>query len=134
MRGSPVRKTSSGILRLVAKLPPGSELRPRAARHLELELVGRRRQHDEAALGAADLDGRIEHERQHVVEHAAGAERAEALEERRNLTQVADGGRRGLVDRRGAVGEQEHHLGAAASPEPDAVAVHQRAVRSPVRR
>ena len=129
MRGSPVRKTSSGILRLVAKLLPGSVVRPRAARHLELELVGRRREHDEPALGAADLDRRIQHQRQHVVEHAAGAERAQAL---RAARQSAAGRRSRswwpCSTGGGDVGEQEDHLGAAGAAEPDAVAVRQRAL------
>ena len=117
-------------MRLVAKLPPGQRDAAAAARQLELELVGRRRQHDEAALGAADLDRRVEHQRQHVVEDAAGAERAQPFEQRRDLAEVADRRRRRLVDRAGgAVGEQEHHLGAAGAAEPDPVAVHQRLAR-----
>ena len=61
-----------------------------AAAHLELERAVVAGQHDEAALGAADVDGRIEHEREHVVEHAAGAERAQAFEQTRDVAQVAD--------------------------------------------
>ena len=95
-------------------------------RHLELELVGRRRQHDEASLGAADFDRRIEHQRQHVVEDAPGAERAQPFEQRRNLPQVAYGCRRGLVDGGRVVSEQEHHLGAAAASEPDPIAMDER--------
>ncbi len=98
------------------------------ARHLELELVAFARQHDEAALRAADVDRRIHHQRQHVVEHAAGAQRAKPLEQRRDLAQVADGRRRRAVHRRLAVGQQEHHLGAAGASEADAVAVDERAL------
>ena len=126
--GSPVRNTSSGILRLVAKLVPGSVCcrRPRASLNSSSLLgVG---QHDEAALGAGDLDRRIEHQRQHVVEHAAAAERAQAVEQRRDLAQVADRGGRRLVLRRAGVGEQEDELGAAGAPEADAIAVRQRPV------
>ena len=130
MRGSPVRNTSSGILRLVAKLLPDSVDAAAAARHLELELARRRAEHDEPALGAADLDRRVQHQRQHVVEHAAGAERAQPFEQRGDLPQVADRRRRGLVAGGGAaVGEQEHHLGAAGPAEPDAVAVRERRAR-----
>ena len=46
------------------------------ARQLHLELGALVRQHDEPALGAGDLDGGVEHERQHFVEHAARAQRA----------------------------------------------------------
>ena len=126
MRGSPVRNTSSGILRLVAKLPPGIELRPRERAILNSSSSVGAGQHDEAALGAADFDRRIEHQRQHVVEDAARAERAQPFEERGNLPQVANGRGRRLVDGGRVVGEQEHHLGAAAASEPDPIAVHER--------
>ena len=103
-------------------------LLPAAARELELEVVLEVGEHDEPALGAGDLDRRIQHQREHVVQHAAAAQRAQAVEERRDLAQVADGGRRRLVLGRAGVGEQEDQLGAAGAPEADAVAVHQRAV------
>ena len=45
-------------------------------------------QHDERALGAGDLDRRVEHERQHFLQDAARSQRAEALEQRRDLAQV----------------------------------------------
>ena len=86
------------------------------------------REHDEAALGAAHLDRRIQHQREHVVEHPAGSERAQALEQRRDLPKVADGGRRRAVDRRLRVGEQEDHLGPARPAKPDLVAVHEHAL------
>ena len=73
---------------------PGSVTRPLRARQLHLELravaVGARRQHDEAALGAGHVDRRVEHEREHLVEHAARAERAQAFEQRRELAQIVD--------------------------------------------
>ena len=105
-----------------------------AARHLELELAARARQHDEAALGAADVDRRIQHQRQHVVQHAAGSERAQPFEQRGDLPQIADRGGRRPVDRRRRVGEEEHHLGAAAAAEADPVAVRQHPLghRSPL--
>ena len=128
MRGSPVRKTSSGILRLVAKLLPGSVVAPRAPRHLELELAGRRRQHDEAALGAAHLDGRIQHEREHVVQYAAGAEGAQPLEQDGNLPQVADRGRRGRARPGGGESARRNTISAPpVRPEPDPIAVRERA-------
>ena len=61
-----------------------------AAAHLELERAVVAGEHDEAALGAADVDGRVEHQREHVVEHAAGAERPQAFEQARDVAQVAD--------------------------------------------
>ena len=99
-----------------------------AARQLELELV--------AVLAASMMKPRsapltsmrrIEHQRQHVVEHAAGAERAQALEERRDLPQVADRRRGRSLRRPVPSAMQEDHLGAAAAAEPDAIAVDERA-------
>jgi hypothetical protein len=112
-------------------LPAGREAPAReravaaAARHLELELRGLEREHDEAALGPAHLDCRVQHQREHVVEHAPRPQRSQALEEGRDLTEVADGRGRRPVDRRLRIGEQEDHLGAARPAEADLVAVHQ---------
>ena len=97
---------------------------PAAAPHLELQLVLRGAEHDEAPLGARHLDGRVQHQRQHVVEHAARPQGAQALEQRRHLPQVADGRRRGAVGRLGVLGQQEHQLRAAAPAQPHAVAVN----------
>ncbi len=98
-----------------------------AARHLELELLAGA-EHDEPALGAADLDRGVEHQRQHVVQDPPRAEGAEPLEERGNLAQVANRRRRGAVDRRLRIGEQEHHLGPAGPSQPDPIAVHEHAL------
>ena len=109
---------------------PGSVCWRRAARQLELELAVGGRQHDEAALGAGDLDRRIQHQRQHVVEHAAAAERAQAVEQRRDLAQVADRGRGRLVLGRPRVSASRNTSSAPpAAPEPDAVAVRRAAAR-----
>ena len=130
-----MRNTSSGILRLVSKSVPGSVCWPRPRASLNSSSFSGVRQHDEAALGAGHLDRRIQHERQHVVEHAAAAERAQAVEQRGNLAQVADRASSSPCPRAGAgVGEQEHEFGAAAAAEPDAVAVTRAAARSPARR
>ena len=127
MRGSPVRNTSSGIFRLVAKLLPGSVVRPRprAILNSSSPLAGRR-QHDEPTLGAADLDGRVQHQRQHVVEDAARAEGAQPLEQDGNLPQIADRRGRGALLGGDRVGQQEHHLRPARPSEADAVAVRER--------
>ena len=95
-------------------------------RQLQLELPVVAGQHDEAALGAGDVDGRVEHQRQHLVEHAARAERAQPFEQRRHLADVADrrAGRRRARRLPARIG-QEHHLGAAAAAELDPVAVRQ---------
>ena len=58
-----------------------------------------------------------------LKENSILKEQLQALEERGNLAEVANRGRRGLVLCGGAVGEQEDHLGAAAAAETDAVAV-----------
>ncbi len=62
----------------------GERLLVLAAGELEFE-TGLGRQHDERALGAGDFNRRVEDEREHFLEHAAGSERPEALEQRRNL-------------------------------------------------
>jgi hypothetical protein len=115
-----------GNLAAGRKAAAGNRVAAARARHLELELSGRGGEHDEPPLGPADLDRRVQHERQHVVEHAAGAERAKPFEERGYLAEVADGGRGGLVLRGRAVGQEEHHLGAATPAEPDAITVDKR--------
>ena len=126
---SPVANTSSGILRLVLKPVPGSVMRPLARASFISSSVPwrrlRRRQHDEAALGAGDVDRRVEHERQHLVEHAARAERAQAFEQRRELAQIVDRAGVRSIGVRGTVAGQEHHVGAAGAAELDAIAVRQ---------
>ena len=95
------------------------------ARQLHLERAAVARQHDEAALGAGDVDGGVEHERQHFVQHAARAERAQIFEQRRQLAQVVDRARMRAVGVRHALAGQEHDVGAAGAAELDAVAVGQ---------
>src|SRR5204862_7923731 len=80
----------------------GQRLLATAARQLELEVVAGKGEHDEAGRGAGDLDCRVQHQRQYVVEHAPAAERAQPVEEGRDLPQVADrGGGRLVLARRG---------------------------------
>ena len=58
------------------------------------------------------------------------AERAQALEQRGNLPQVADAPSWWPCPAAGAaVGEQEHQLGAAAAAQPDPIAVRERRTR-----
>ena len=107
-------KTSSGILRLVSKRLPGQRDLAARARQLHLELAALVGEHDEAALGAGHLDGGVEHERQHFVEHAARAERAQALEQRWpaggcRRPRSADAGRRAPA---GRILDQEDDVGA----------------------
>ena len=82
------RRPFSGILRLVSNVRPDSVTLPRARASLNSSCSSRVGQHDEAALGAGDLDGRIEHQRQHFVEHAARSERAQPFEQRGHLPQL----------------------------------------------
>ena len=103
--------------------PAGQRDLAARARQLELEHLLAVRQHDEAALGAGDLDRRIEHQRQHFVEHAARPERAQPLEQRRHLAQLGRGGDRALLHRRRFVVDEEDDLGVAGLPQPDLVAV-----------
>ena len=83
---------------LAARLERAARQRYLAARagHLELELPLVVRQHDEAALRPGHFDRGIEHEREHLVEDAARAERAQPLEQRCHLAQFG-GGRHGAA-------------------------------------
>ncbi len=116
---------------LAAGLEAGARQRDAAlgAGELHFELgcrrVGIRRQHDEATLGARHVDRRIEHQRQHFVEHAARTERAQALEKRGELAEVVDRAGVRSVGVRGALAGEEHHVGAAGAAELHPVAVRQ---------
>ena len=124
-RALPVSKTSSE-LRLVWKVLPSSCCWPRPRPILNSRAPSSPAEHDEAALGAADVDGRVEHERQHVVEHA-GAERPQAFEQAGD-GQVADRARGGpeTIDRLSGAdapgrmrrADLEYELGAAGASEP----------------
>ncbi len=95
---------------------------------LELVLVLGARQHDEAALRTGDLERRVHDERQDLVEHAAGAERAQPFEKGGDLPQVAHRRRRVLVGRGRRlrrIVQEEHELGAAAASKADQIAVLQ---------
>ena len=129
MRGSPVRKTSSGILRLVAKLPPGIELRPR----------------DRAILNSSSFVGvaasMMNPRSAPLTSIAESSTSASTSSRTRPEPSARRPSRSAAIWRRSpiavvvalsmagsTVGEEEHHLGAAAAAEPDAVAVHERAL------
>ena len=98
------------------------------ARDLELELPFRIRQHDEAALGAGGVDGRVHHENQHFIEQARRAQSPQSIEQRRQRPEVDDA--RGVTGVGvGRVVEQEDHLDAATAAEPDRVAMTERPFR-----
>ena len=86
---------------------------------LELQLVVVARQHDEAALGAADRDSRVHHQGQHVVQHLTGTEGPEPLEQHRHLVHLAD--RRTLAAAGSGIRAQKHELGATAAPQLDPI-------------
>ncbi len=117
---------------LAAGLEPGARQRDAALRtrqfHVEVlafDLTAGRRQHDEAALGSRDIDRRIEHHGQHLIEHAARPKRAQSFEERRELAKIVDRAGVRSIRMRGAISGQEHHVGAAGPSELDFVAVRQ---------
>ncbi len=91
--------SASGPKDLVWDLPARLELAARhrgaisAATTPELQLAVAGHEHDETALGSRDLDRRVEHELEHVVQHLRVTQRAEPREERGGLAQVADRGR-----------------------------------------
>ena len=67
------------------------------------------------------LDGGIEHERQHVVEHAARAERTKAVEQRRHLPQFGGSVDGALLCRRRVVADREHDVDVGRLSEPNVV-------------
>jgi hypothetical protein len=109
---------------------PGSVRPPRPARRLELELALGVGHHDEAALGLGDVERRVDHERQHLVEHAARPEGAQPVEDGGHLRQVAGVGGRRTKHRRGVLVGQEDDLDVVAVTQADGVAVKQRAFRN----
>ena len=135
------RPRLAGSKHLLGNLAAGGEAAARehvaaaAARHLELELARGAREHDEPAFGAADVNRRIQHERQHIVQHAARSERAQAFEQRADLAEVADRGRgrrllgmRLAIPRRGTPSRRRRSVRAGFDRRATA------AVRSPDRR
>ena len=115
MRGWPVAKTCSGILRLVSKREPDIDTFPRIRASFSLELACGVREHDEAAFGARDIDGGVHHEQQHFVEHARAAERAQRVEQRGHLPEPAGDRRRRRIALTERVVEQEDELSAGRS-------------------
>ena len=115
----------------VEGLPWQRHLAP-GTRQREVECAVRVGQHDERALGAGDLDRRVQDEREHFVEHVPRSERAKAFEQRRHLPQRFDcrhGPPAGAADRRSGFLDEKHQLGSAAPAQPDAIAVGQRPLR-----
>ena len=104
-------------------------------RELELELLGGRvGEHDEAALRAGHFDRRVEHEREHFVEHAARPERAEPFEEPRHVRQQFRGGRDGAPvsvssGRQLLTIDEKGDLVVVGLPEADAIAVDEQDLR-----
>ena len=110
------------------RVPRQRGLVARAAQ-LELEPVVVARQHDETAFGPADGDSGVEDHRQHVVEHLAGAQRPQPLQQHRDLVQLADGGALRGAGGGGLVVRQEDELGPLPLAEPDPVAVREPVLR-----
>ncbi len=122
----------------LGNLPAGREglarQRQMSARsgELEFELAGAVGEHDESALGAGDVDRRIQHQRQHVVEHATRAERAQPLEQAGHVPDLADRGDRASLLRRRVVADGEDDLGVVGLAERDAVAAGQHPLGRPL--
>ena len=95
------------------------------ARDFELELAFRVGEHDEAALGAGGIDGRIHHEHEHFLEHPRRAQPAEAIEERRERPKIDDPRGVALV-RLGRLVDEKGHLHAAATAQSNPVAMAER--------
>ena len=118
----------SGPEHLLRDLPTGLEPAPGQCLpvpgppELELQRLVLAGQHHEAALGAADGDRRIHHQRQDIVQHLPGAQRPEPFEQHRHLVHLAD---RGLAPRSFGrrVAQTEHQFGAAAASKLDLVAI-----------
>ncbi len=108
----------------------GQGLLPPAARELELELAAGLGEHDEGALGARHFQRGIEHELEHVLQHASGAERPEPFEQRRHLTQVVARARRRSPREalRRVIGAHQDQIGPATTAQAYLVAGLERAV------
>ena len=98
---------------------------PLGASQLEVEpalVVG---EHDEAALGARDVDRRVEHQCQHVVEHPSGPECAQPFEQTRHVAQSGCGRERGAGARDVRVADEKDNLGVVRLAQADQVAMRQ---------
>src|SRR5207302_3762448 len=119
---------------LAARLERPSRQRYLAARarQLELELLLAVGEHAEAALGAGDVDRRVEHGRGTFAEHASRPERAQPFEQRRHLSQLGRRRNRAALDRRRFAVDEEHDLGVARLSEANLIAVREHFLARPV--
>jgi hypothetical protein len=121
----------------LGNLPAGREglarQRQLAARPRELEFeLPAFAQHDEAALGAGHLDGRIDDQREDIVENAARAERAQTLEQSRHVADFAHGGDRAPLLRRRVIADEEDDLRVVGLAQLDLVAVREHLLVGPL--
>ena len=81
-------------------------------------------QHDERAFGVGNLNGRVENQRQHFLQHTARAKGPEPLQEHGDLAQVIAGAGAGSQGHAAAflVAREEHEVCTAATAQADAVA------------
>ena len=121
-----------GLKHLARDLAARGKRRPRqraaaaVPADVELQLAARRREHDEPALGGGDLQRRVEHERQHLFDHAPGPYGAQAVENGRHLLEIRQT-RLGRPKRGAALlVEQEDQLDRVGLAEPYLVAVRER--------
>jgi len=118
------RDLRAGRERGAGQVDPGT-----AARRSELELARRVGQHDESAFRLRHLQRRVDHQRQHLLEHPSRSERAQAVEDRRHLLEI--GCIRGGAAQAGrglALPDLEDEFHRFSSAQPDPVAVGQRAL------
>ena len=60
-----------------------------SASQLELQHPFVAGEHDETALRAGNLDRRVEHQREHVIEHSSRSECAQSLEQARHVAKLS---------------------------------------------
>jgi hypothetical protein len=114
---------------LAARVEPGAGERDTSLhpRQLHFELAALAGEHHEPALGTRHFDGRIHHQGEDFIQHAAASQPTQRVEQRRDLSESADDSRRAATGRRvGArVVDQEYELGPGRPADLNLVAVHE---------
>ena len=96
---------------------PGQRGPAAPAAQLELQVTLWREEHEEPAVRVGDRNRGIDHQRQDMIQHLGRAERSQAVEQRRQLPEVAHRRSRRLLVGVWRVLDQEGELGLASDPD-----------------
>ena len=96
---------------------PGQRGPVAPAAQLELQVALWREEHDKPAVRIGDRNRGIDHQRQDMVQHLGRPECTQAVEQRRQLPEVAHRRGRGLVLGLSRVPDKEGELGLASDPD-----------------